>query len=99
MIRVLCILNLTDLEIEWPDRSFVNPPYSDPMPWIQKAIEESQKGKLIVLLLKLDSSTRWFAKLIEAGAHILFFNGRLHYGDKGPANFPSALFVLEGSIR
>jgi hypothetical protein len=37
---------------DWQDRTFVNPPYSNPMPWIKKAIEESAKGKTIVLLLR-----------------------------------------------
>ncbi len=53
---------------DWEDRSFVNPPYSKPLKWIKKAIYENKKGKTIVLLLKMDSSTEWFKLLKEAGA-------------------------------
>ena len=52
---------------DWKDKTFVNPPYSDPLPWVLKAVEENKKGKTIALLLKLDCSTKWFKTLIEGG--------------------------------
>ena len=95
------------LNIEWKDKTFVNPPYSKPMPWVEKAIEESKKGKRIVMLLKHDSSTKWFAKLKENNAHFLWFSERLRwsrYGDgiNGSVDklftyisaFPSMLVIL-----
>ena len=89
------------LTMDWYDKTFVNPPYSNPLPWVLKAIEESKKGKTIVMLLKMDSSTRWFAKLKEAKAHFLWINGRLKYNKKSykrfdntPLPFPSMLVVL-----
>ena len=91
------------LKIEWKDKTYVNPPYSNPLPFIKKAIEESKKGKLIVLLLKMDTSTKWFKELQEAGAHFLWINGRLHYNGlhhtyKGnvPFPFPSMFAILDG---
>ena len=81
---------------DWQDRTYVNPPYSSPIKWVEKAIEESKKGKTIVMLLRVDTSTKWFAKLIEAKAKILWMNGRLKFGDTNkPANFPSMLVVLK----
>jgi 16S rRNA G966 N2-methylase RsmD len=53
------------------DKIFINPPYSKPMPWVEKAIIESKKGKTVALLVKHDSSTQWWAKLYEAGGHFL----------------------------
>ena len=95
-----CPLNpnpeINGLNIVWLDRTFVNPPYSKPLEWVLKAIEESKKGKTIVMLLRVDTSTRWFKELINAKAHILFFNERLHFIDT-PANFPSMLVVLEAT--
>jgi len=83
------------LEIDWEDKTYINPPYSKPLPWVEKAIEESENGKTIVMLLRMDTSTKWFAKLQEAGAVFLWFNGRLRFGDTGkPAPFPSMLVVL-----
>ena len=94
-----CPLNpnpITDgLEIEWKDKTYVNPPYSKPLPWIEKAIEENKKGKTIAMLLKVDTSTKWYAKLIEARAHIFWINGRLRFANNSPANFPSMLVILQ----
>lgn len=78
----------------WKNKTFVNPPYSNPLLWVEKAIEENKKGKMIVMLLKVDTSTKWFAKLIEAKAEILWFSRRLRFTDT-PANFPSMLVILK----
>ena len=91
------------LKIDWKDKTYVNPPYSNPLPWVEKAIEESKKGKTIVMLLKVDTSTRWFAKLNEAKAKIFWLNGRIKFKNQEtklqqsqwkPAGFPSMLVVL-----
>jgi len=91
------------LTIDWKDKTYVNPPYSRPLPWVEKAIEENKKGKTIVMLLKVDTSTRWYAKLVEANAHIFWLNGRLKFqgenylngsGKLSPANFPSMIVIL-----
>lgn len=41
------------LEIEWGQRNYINPPYSRQLKesFVKKAIEESKKGKLCVMLL------------------------------------------------
>ena len=80
----------------WGGRTFVNPPYSDPLPWVEQGIKEAAKGKTVVFLLKHDSSTKWYQKLHEAGAHFLMIQGRLRHGTGKPANFPSVLVVLHG---
>ncbi len=78
----------------WGSQTFVNPPYSNPLPWVEKAILERERGNTVVLLLKHDSSTKWFRLLHEAGAHFLLVSGRLKYQTGKPANFPSVLAVL-----
>ena len=72
------------------------------MPWIEKAIEENKKGKMIVLLLKMDTSTKWFSRLKESKAKFLWINGRLHYKKESykyfkntPLPFPSMLAILK----
>lgn len=96
------------LNSEWStEKVFVNPPYSNPLPWIEKAIVESRKGKTIALLVKHDSSTQWWAKLHEAGAHFLPLMGRLQFvtnkggrsGRKAAAPFPSVLVILHPEKR
>lgn len=93
-----CPLNpnpeIDGLKTEWETKTFVNPPYSKPLVWVKKAIEENKKGKTIVLLLKVDSSTEWFKLLVEANAKFLWINKRLKYETGKPANFPSMLAIL-----
>jgi site-specific DNA-methyltransferase (adenine-specific) len=68
------------LKMEWGTSTFVNPPYSKPKLWINKAIEESHKGKIIVMLLKSDTSTLWYHELIVPNAErIEFIKGRLKF--------------------
>ena len=81
------------LTMDWIGQVFVNPPYSNPLPWVKKAIEESKKGSIIALLLKHDSSTEWYRLLHEAGWHMMMINGRLKHGTGKGAAFPSVLFI------
>jgi len=75
---------------------YVNPPYSNPLPWVQKAIQTKKDyPKLnVVMLLKNDSSTKWYKLLHEHGSHFLMINGRLKYKTGKSAPFPSVLVVL-----
>ena len=86
--------NFDGLKLEWEDKTYVNPPYSNPLPFVEKAIEENKKGKTIVMLLRVDTSTKWFGKLIEAKAEILWFSKRLKFTDKAPS-FSSMLVILK----
>ncbi len=82
---------------EWGDPAFANIPYSKPMPWVEKAISESRKGKRVVLLVRADPSTKWWFKLVAEGAHFAFFHGRLDFIDgnqRGSFPYPSALVFL-----
>lgn len=86
------------LAIPWKDHTFVNPPYSNPLPWVKKGIEESEMGGFtIAFLLKHDSSTQWYRLLHEVGAHFLPIIGRLQYGTGAPAPFASIVAILGGS--
>ena len=77
----------------WPNqRVFINPPYSNPKPWVKRAIDHP---KTVVLLLKHDTSTEWYRMLHEAGAKFLLVNGRLKHGSGVGCAFPSVLAVLE----
>ena len=82
---------------EWRERTFINPPYSNPKPFVLKAIRSNREYKnTIVLLLKMDSSTAWFTALQEAGAQFLWVNKRLKFRTGKSAPFPSMLAILKG---
>ncbi|GAH15829.1 unnamed protein product, partial [marine sediment metagenome] len=70
------------LEIGWGTKNFVNPPYSETEKWVKKALIEHKKGKSIVMLLRLDASTKWFRDLILPNAEIRLFEDRLHKVDE-----------------
>jgi hypothetical protein len=93
------LVSFDGLARDWKEKTFVNPPYSKPAPWIDKAIAESKKGNVIALLVKHDSSTLWWAKLHEAGAHFLPLLGRLHFNGGAPAPFPSVLVILYAKLE
>jgi hypothetical protein len=89
------------LEMNWENCDvFINPPYSNPKPWVIKAVETAQwnrraeNNNTIVMLLKHDSSTEWFRLLHQAGANFLMLNGRLKHRTGKSAPFPSVLAVL-----
>lgn len=70
------------LLIEWGQSNFVNPPYSRKLKeaFVKKAIEESKKGKVCVLLLPVSTSTALFHDYIQPNAkEIRFVRGRIKF--------------------
>ena len=70
------------LECEWGTSNFVNPPYSRKLKdaFVRKAVEESKKGKLCVLLLPVSTSTILFHEVIKPNAkEIRFLKGRVKF--------------------
>jgi DNA N-6-adenine-methyltransferase Dam len=75
----------------WPtDRPvFLNPPYSDPTPWLRKAA--SHEGGIVVLV-KCDPSARWWQAYAPA-FRVTMLGVRLKFGyNTGSAPFPSAIW-------
>ena len=72
------------LECDWGSCNFLNPPYSQIMAWLKKAIIEHQKGKAIVALLPSRTGTAWFHECVLPHAtEIRFIRGRLQFDDCG----------------
>jgi DNA N-6-adenine-methyltransferase (Dam) len=82
------------LRISWKDPTFVNPPYSNPAPWVMKAIAEAKKGTRVVMLTRVDPSTQWWLNLLASGARVSCFFGRIKFTGGGSPNFASALWFL-----
>lgn len=62
-------------------RAYMNPPYSEPSTWCQKAAREAQTGKvLVVALLPASVGEHWFHQFVFNVAHeIRVLRGRLAY--------------------
>lgn len=82
---------------EWGERVFMNPPYSKPGPWCEKALMESRNGKIVVGLLRDDRSTAWYWDYVHGKAEERPIRGRLRFGDSGkPAPFASVIVIWRG---
>ena len=69
------------LKVNWGGRNFVNPPYSRKLKeaFILKAFEEYKKGKIIVMLLPVSTSTKIFHEIILPNCEIRFLKGRVKF--------------------
>jgi len=78
-----CPLNGTDgLTKEWGKSNFINPPYSRKLKeaFVRKAVEESRRGKVCVMLLPVSTSTALFHDWIKPNAkEIRFIRGRIKF--------------------
>lgn len=66
------------------ERCYMNPPYGrDMSKWIEKAnYETMNKCPLVVGLLPVRASTKWFHNHVLPNAEIRFIKGRLKFGSK-----------------
>lgn len=98
------------LLIEWGSKNYVNPPYSKKLKeaFVLKAISESKKGKLCVMLLPVSTSTKLFHNHILPNAtEIRFVKGRIKFigvntkgelvNDKAPMH--DSMIVVFGKIE
>lgn len=85
---------INGLEIDWKKKTYVNPPYSEPLKWVEKAIVEKNKGNLIVMLLRADSSTKYFQRCQEEG-EVIYFGRRIKFNGNTPY-FASMLVIFNG---
>ena len=70
------------LEAEWGKSNYVNPPYSRELKeaFVKKAVLESKKGKVCVMLLPVSTSTKLFHDWIKPNAkEIRFVRGGIKF--------------------
>ena len=87
---------MNGLAQDWVAESvFMNHPYSNSKEWIPYAVSQYELGhaKELVLLIKMDVSTKWWNSLSKYP--FLAVNRRLKFGDgRGAAPFQSAVVYL-----
>lgn len=86
------------LKQDWSkDIVFMNPPYGGHTgDWIKKALEESQKGAIVVCLI-VSSTDRsyWHDYIFPYAKQIRFIRGRLKFGEaESTAPFASAVVIF-----
>lgn len=72
---------------EWGQSNYINPPYSKAakLAFVNKAVQESKKGKTCVMLLPVVTSSALFHDVIKPNAkEIRFVKGRIKFYKKCP---------------
>jgi len=59
----------------WEGRVWLNPPYSDPRPWVERLAIHADG----VALLPVDTSTGWWHDQVTSAAMLCFVKGRLRF--------------------
>ena len=80
---------------DWHGKVFMNHPYSDSKTWVPYAAMQYESGNAseMVLLIKLDVSTKWWQSV--ANYPWIAINKRLKFGNgRGAAPFQSAIIYL-----
>jgi phage N-6-adenine-methyltransferase len=69
------------LSKEWAGRVFLNPPYSDPAPFVEKLLEALGTGAVpeAIVLTNNTTDTTWAQSLLEASAAVCFTRGRIAF--------------------
>lgn len=58
---------------------WLNPPFSNPLPFVEKAAEQARNGNQIDVLLNADSSTAWFRLAQMRAAEIIWIVADIDY--------------------
>lgn len=86
------------LEIEWGPVTYVNPPYSNIRPWLEKAIEEMGKGKTILFLIPFKPQSAYYQDLILPYCQEIrcYSKDIIFQGYTKPTPFSMCLVVFKG---
>lgn len=85
------------LKIEWGQSNFVNPPYNrkNKNAFVLKGIEEHKKGKTVVFLLPVSTSSKLFHDHILANnPEIRFIRGRIKFQNNENGTFDNMLVIF-----
>ena len=76
------------LKLDWTDkRVFVNPPWSDILPWVLKGL--LSKARVVVYVVPARTDTEWFHCLKQHGAELRLFRKRVHFIRDGVSANPT----------
>jgi|GEM_PF-1963536 len=82
------------LKKDWNGRIFINPPFSETKPFLQKLIQEMEDGHTTeaISLTKADVRTSWFQTIWQNAAAVCFVNGYTKFiGNDNASTFGVAL--------
>jgi len=66
----------------WPAAPcWCNPPYSNIMPWVEKAAQAAAHGATVAMLVPADMSVKWFKEAWQSASEMRFISGRISFID------------------
>ncbi|BAS55295.1 hypothetical protein NIES2135_54310 [Leptolyngbya boryana NIES-2135] len=90
---------------EWNAKTvYINPPYSDVAAWVDKVVTEQDRNNIgdVLLLVKADTSTQWFAQIWESATAVCFLKKRVRFinaeSEGNAAPFASAIAYFGSEI-
>jgi phage N-6-adenine-methyltransferase len=83
---------MNGLSLPWTGRVWMNPPYSNIRPWLEKAIASREQCEVIVCLLPCATDTKWFHDCILPHFETFFIKGRVRFlgWDRTPIPAPKS---------
>jgi len=92
----------------WKGYVWCNPPYSDPVPWLKRAVESTARGvtreTVVTMLLRGDVGTVWYHEYSQQAHHHIAIRPRIQFdkqsGGREASNpFPSIVLVFDSVIN
>lgn len=84
------------LKVDWKKSNYINPPYSEIKKWLEKGVEEFQKGKLCVFLIPLRSHLKYWQKYIYPFVTEVRFLNKIRFeGFDHDCPFPICVLVFD----
>lgn len=83
------------LAVDWGSRTWLNPPYGRTIGrWLARARAQADQGRLVVALIPVDTSTRWWQENVQGIADVHYLRSRVRFqGSTGSLNFASAIAI------
>lgn len=79
---------------------WLNPPYDNPLPFVEKAIEQMEHGNQIDILLPGDNSTAWFSLAQKYASEVIWMVGQIvEIEGKAMASRSGRLAFLKGDTN
>lgn len=63
----------------FPGWGWLNPPFANIAPWVEKAYHEAQRGANVAMLVPAAVGSNWWRDWVHEKTPVLFINGRLQF--------------------
>jgi hypothetical protein len=96
-----CKPDFDGLKIPWQEVNFVNPPYDNISPWMEKAIQEKRADHTTIVFVPSRPGTKYWQKLVfRRATEVRFLGGRIIFkGYKTPPPHHLAFIIYKGETE